>query len=195
MKRFISLLVTLLICLMSFSSFALAETYVPSPDLKTILARLEPHLVLVNKDHKLPENWLDLITLVPTTNSLGEEFLVEENTLKHFEALREELLAEGIQIEIDSAYRSLEEQQEIWDEWSADPELGPEYCEKYLARVGYSEHHTGLAKAVRARSDKVFPAPSGKFPDRDALPVPPWCRSVPAARPAVRSRIPADAPE
>lgn len=145
MKRFISLLVTLLICLMSFSSFALAETYVPSPDLKTILTRLEPHLVLVNKDHKLPENWLDLITLVPTTNSLGEEFLVEENTLKHFEALREELLAEGIQIEIDSAYRSLEEQQEIWDEWSADPELGPEYCEKYLARVGYSEHHTGLA--------------------------------------------------
>lgn len=143
MKRFIILVLCYL--LITNALFAFAEDYVPSPDLKTITARLEPHLTLVNKDHKLPDNWLDLITLVPATNSLGEELLVEENTLAHFQTLREELLLEGIQIELDSAYRSLEEQQAIWDEWLADPELGSEYCEQYLARVGYSEHHTGFA--------------------------------------------------
>jgi D-alanyl-D-alanine carboxypeptidase len=135
MKKVILLILCCL--LVTNSLFAIAESQIPSVP--------NPYLILVNKDHKLPANWLDFVTLTPATNSLGEDFLVEEVTLKHFEALREELLTEGIQIELDSTYRSLEEQQEIWDEWSADPELGPEYCEKYLAHVGYSEHHTGLA--------------------------------------------------
>ena len=139
MKRFISLVLILIIAL----SASLAENYVPSPTVDSKFPN--PYLVLVNKENKLPDNWLDMIILKPAKNFLGEDFLVEEVALEHFNALRNELLDEGIQIELDSTYRSLEEQQEIWDEWLADPELGPEYCEKYLAKVGYSEHHTGLA--------------------------------------------------
>jgi len=142
MKRFISLIVCLLFATISLTAFA--ENYVPSPTIEGKFGP-NPYLVLVNKENKLPDNWLDLIVLKPAQNSLGEDFLVEEITLEHFNMLREELLEEGIQIELDSTYRSLEEQQEIWDYWLADPELGPEYCEKYLAKVGYSEHHTGLA--------------------------------------------------
>lgn len=103
------------------------------------------YLTLVNKQHQLPANWTKLIELESAKNVYDEDFLVEKEALKNFYELRDELLEEGIDIELDSTYRSVEEQQEIWDEWSNDPELGVEYCKKYLAVPGYSEHHTGLA--------------------------------------------------
>ena len=47
---------------------------------------------------------------------------------------------------IESAYRSIEYQQGVWDEMT---ELyGEDYAKKYVAVPGYSEHHTGLAVDV-----------------------------------------------
>lgn len=133
MKQLISLILCILMLAVVANAFAESK---PSPNM---------YIVLVNKDNKLPDGWSEMIVLSHATNSLGEDFLVEAVALEHFNALREELLEKGIQIELDSTYRSLDEQQEIWDEWLIDPEKGPEYCEQYLAKVGYSEHHTGLA--------------------------------------------------
>ena len=93
-------------------------------------------------DILVPDDWLDKIELVEAENSLGEKYLVEKETLAHFEDLRDELLEEGIDIEIDSAYRSVEEQQRIWDEFSV--RYGDKVGE-YVSEPGYSEHHTGLA--------------------------------------------------
>lgn len=103
------------------------------------------YLVLVNKEHQLPEGWLEKIQLEETNNCYGEFFQVEQEALNAFILLHASLLKEGVDIELDSTYRSPEEQQAIWDDWSADPELGEEYCKQYLAVPGYSEHHTGLA--------------------------------------------------
>ena len=104
-----------------------------------------PYLVLVNKTHELPSGWENVVHIDKVENSLGEELKIERRTSEAFERLRSDLLEQGVQIELDSVYRSVDEQQEIWDAWSADPELGEEYCKKYLAVPGYSEHHTGLA--------------------------------------------------
>ena len=104
------------------------------------------YLTLVNKNHKLPDDWLDKIELVETQNSLGTTFQVEKATLQHFEALRERLLKENIDIELDSTYRSVKAQEEIWKEF--EEKYGREYCENYVAVPGYSEHHTGLAVDV-----------------------------------------------
>ena len=103
-------------------------------------------LVLVNKQFALPEDWTDRIELVTASNEIEgdeREFQVEKEALEHFNALRDELLEEGIDIELDSTYRSVERQKEIWDEFEKDQ--GVEYCRKYVAVPGYSEHHTGLA--------------------------------------------------
>ena len=105
----------------------------------------EVYLVLVNKTHPLPDNWESKVQIDRVFNSLGEELQIEHKTYEHYLELRDALLKEGVQIELDSVYRSVSEQQAIWDEWSADPELGEEYCKKYLAVPGFSEHHTGLA--------------------------------------------------
>ena len=53
------------------------------------------------------------------------------------------MLSEGIDIELDSTYRSVQRQEELWAEF--EEKYGLEYCQKYVAVPGYSEHHTGLA--------------------------------------------------
>ena len=73
--------------------------------------------------------------------------------MEQFEALRIKLLEEGVNIELDSTYRSVQRQQEIWDEF--EKEYGIDYCRKYVAIPGYSEHHTGLVVDVCLIKDGV----------------------------------------
>ena len=106
----------------------------------------EDYLILVNKERPIPSDWESRVHIDTVENCYGEEIQIEHRTYAAFKKLREDLLEnDGIQIELDSVYRSVEEQQEIWDYWSADPEKGEEYCKQYLAPPGGSEHHTGLA--------------------------------------------------
>ena len=139
MKKLI-VVVLMLVLLLGIVACKSSDT---SDDLVDQYVEEDPYLTLVNKENKLPEDWLDKIELVTTENSLGEEFQVERVTLECFNYLHDELLMEGVDIELDSTYRSVEEQEELWEEWSK--EYGEEYCQKYLAVPGYSEHHTGLA--------------------------------------------------
>lgn len=101
------------------------------------------YLVLVNKTHKLPGNYEEIVPLVTVKNSLGREFQIEGDTYAHFVQLREALLKQGIQIELDSIYRSVARQQEIVKEFTE--KYGADYVRQYVAVPGYSEHHTGLA--------------------------------------------------
>ena len=101
------------------------------------------YMVLVNKQNKLPDNWEEIIELEDATNFLGETVKVEKKALAKYYELREDLLKDGINIELDSTYRTVARQQEIWDEF--EKEHGLEYTKKYVAVPGTSEHHTGLA--------------------------------------------------
>ena len=111
------------------------------------------YLLLVNKKHKLPDDWVEKVELITARNILGREFLVERKTLEQFEALRIKLLEEGVNIELDSTYRSVQRQQELWEEF--EKEYGIEYCIKYGAIPGYSEHHTGLVVDVCLIKDVI----------------------------------------
>ncbi|MDO5480146.1 MAG: M15 family metallopeptidase [Candidatus Saccharibacteria bacterium] len=102
-----------------------------------------PYLVLVNKQHKLPDNWEDQITLVTSHDPWGDEVIIEETTLKQFEKLQAALLDRGIDIYLDSVYRSVDDQIALWNYF--EQEYGEDYCKQYVAVPGYSEHHTGLA--------------------------------------------------
>lgn len=113
------------------------------------------YLVLVNKDHRLPVDWTDKIELVTAYNFQGEEFKVEKTTLEHFEALRDDLLLEGIDIELDSTYRDIDGQIDVW-EWFRSEGYSDEYCFSHLAIPGFSEHHTGLAIDIGIIKDGVF---------------------------------------
>ncbi len=101
------------------------------------------YLVLVNQDNKLPDNWEEIVELSNTTNSRGAPLQVEKETLQKFNELKDDLAKNGVLMDIDNSYRSVGEQEKLWDEWTK--EYGLDYVKKYVAVPGYSEHHTGLA--------------------------------------------------
>ena len=111
------------------------------------------YMVLVNKTHKLPEDWESVVDLVEAENKYGDTYLVEAKALESFLALRDALLEEGIDIELDSVYRSVAEQQKLWDDWTV--EYGEDYVKATVAPPGFSEHHTGLAIDVCLDVDGV----------------------------------------
>ena len=110
------------------------------------------YLTLVNKDHELPDDWLDQIELVTDFDPWGDEVQIERETLEHFADFSAFLLAEcGIDIRLESVYRSVADQEWLWEEFKN--KYGEEYCQQYVAKPGYSEHHTGLAVDICIAKD------------------------------------------
>ena len=101
------------------------------------------YLILVDKNHLLPDDWESKVQLVSTVNSVGDEVRAEKLAYKQYLKLKAELEEEGIFVELDSAFRSVEEQQEIIDDFTE--KYGSDYAHTYAAEPGTSEHHTGLA--------------------------------------------------
>ena len=101
------------------------------------------YMALVNKQHKLPDNWEDEIEIVSFKNSEDWNVDVEVKAYDAYLALKDDLEKDGIYVDLDSAYRSVAEQQRIVDDFTE--EYGEEYVKLYVAVPGYSEHHTGLA--------------------------------------------------
>ena len=101
------------------------------------------YLALVNKTHALPENWEQVVEITSFKNSEDWDVDVEAKAYDAYLALKDDLEADDVFVDLDSAYRSVEAQQKIVDEFTE--KYGEEYVKKYVAVPGYSEHHTGLA--------------------------------------------------
>ena len=101
------------------------------------------YLALVNKLNPLPDGWEDALETVHMTNSVGDDVEVEKKAYDAYLELKAELEQEGVYVDLDSARRSVAEQQRIMDEFTK--EKGADYAKKTVATPGFSEHHTGLA--------------------------------------------------
>ena len=101
------------------------------------------YMVLVNKLNKLPDDWEDKVETTTFTNTVGDEVEVEKKAYDAYLKLKEDLEKEDIHVNLDSARRSVDAQQEIWDNFTE--QYGAAYTAKTVAKPGYSEHHTGLA--------------------------------------------------
>ncbi|MCQ2530555.1 MAG: M15 family metallopeptidase [Lachnospiraceae bacterium] len=100
------------------------------------------YLVLVNKENLISGDYVNTIQLCDIDNVDGGTYQVEKQTKEAFEELAEALKEKGVEIGVDSAYRSVEQQQEIMDQFIAD--YGEDYARRTVAQPGTSEHHTGL---------------------------------------------------
>ena len=99
--------------------------------------------VLVNKLHKLPSNWEDALETTSFVNTVGDKVEVENKAYTAYKRLKASLEEDGIKVDLDSARRSVKEQQRIMNDFIK--EYGEDYAKKTVAQPGYSEHHTGLA--------------------------------------------------
>ena len=97
------------------------------------------YLILVNPEYPYQEASTDLCS-VGTWE--GEEILYERTAAGALKNLIHEIGGAG-QIVPVSAWRSMAEQQKIWDDSLA--ENGLEFTQNYVAVPGHSEHQTGLA--------------------------------------------------
>ena len=118
------------------------DSAAPAAETATAPDRLDL-LVLVNADHALPEGWEQNLDLVEVTNPKGDTVRLDRLAYDKFLELQQDLANLGVTIELNSGYRSIEEQQAIWDEFMAD--YGEEYVLEFVAVPGHSEHHTGIA--------------------------------------------------
>ena len=101
------------------------------------------YLVLVNEDNRLPEGFEDTVEIISVQNSMGDHYQIEKKTYEAFLRLREDLLKEdGIQTELISVYRTIQQQEETFKRYLN--KFGLEYANQYVAKPGHSEHHTGF---------------------------------------------------
>ena len=113
------------------------------------------YLVLVNEDHRLPDDFEDSVEIISGENVVGRHFQIEKKTYEAFLCLQEDLLKNnGIQIELSSIYRTIQQQENIYQKYLNN--FGLEYAKKYVAKPGHSEHHTGIAIDVGVVLDGKF---------------------------------------
>ena len=110
--------------------------------------------ILVNSDNKIKNNYLEKVTLTKTKDIDNNEIEIEKETFNAYLELKEYLLEKNIEIGLASSYRSVEEQEKIYNSFIT--KYGEEYAKKYVAIPGYSEHHTGLAIDVVIKIDGKF---------------------------------------
>ena len=110
--------------------------------------------ILVNKDNKIKDSYFKRVKLIDITDKDGKPTKIEEETYNNYQQLEKCLLSKNIIIGIDSAYRSIEEQQELYNEFLE--KYGKDYTEQYVALPTTSEHHTGLAIDISIKENGVW---------------------------------------
>lgn len=115
---------------------------------KNIKTITEPdiYLVLVNKEYKLPENYVpSKLELISNEFANENKYLREEARIA-FENLSKDAKELGYRIIAVSTYRDYEYQNKLYNMYVE--EKGIDYADKCSARPGHSEHQTGLAVDV-----------------------------------------------
>ncbi len=101
--------------------------------------------IIVNKYYKVPDDYAptDLVTVD------GQRLREEAATA--FKRMRNDASGQGLKIRAVSGYRTVEYQRGLYNRYlSSDSQ---ENVDRYSARPGYSEHHTGLAVDVFGSTD------------------------------------------
>lgn len=104
--------------------------------------------ILVNKYHKLPDDYEpdDLVYLSYTNG--GYRYQLRKEAALHFEELTEVAKIDNVIFYPFSAYRSFSVQNTLYNNYKRRD--GEEKADTYSARPGFSEHQTGLAIDVRS---------------------------------------------
>ena len=110
----------------------------------------ENFLILVNKEHEVPKDYVpkDLVE-VNVRFSPGtaiQQKMMQKTAAEALEALFDQAQNEGIKLYGVSGYRSYDYQKMLYDRKVSA--VGETEANKYVARPGQSEHHTGLAMDV-----------------------------------------------
>lgn len=111
--------------------------------------------ILLNKQNKIKESYLKKIKLINTKDINNKDVLIEKETYENYLKLKDFLKEKNIEIGISSAYRSIEDQEKIYNEFLE--KYGEEYTKTHVAVPYTSEHHTGLCLDINVKVNGYFP--------------------------------------
>ena len=98
------------------------------------------YIVLVNKNNKCDFENKNLIDIINFDNKIIK---IDKKVYKQYLKLKRKMNKFNYTIDIESSYRSFEEQKNLFYEIASLK--GINHALKYVARPGYSEHQTGFA--------------------------------------------------
>ncbi|MBQ8522639.1 MAG: M15 family metallopeptidase [Clostridia bacterium] len=131
---------------------------------------MDKYLRLVNFENKFSDDMKEgfEFSKIDVNKDMNEnkEF-IETETYEAFKKLQKKLLKKGVKLTLNSAGRTVEEQQEYFDK--IVKEKGIEYAQNEVATPGYSEHHLGLAIDVRIRSSNMLSKLIAKLSNKDII--------------------------
>lgn len=108
-------------------------------------------LVLVNKNRRLPEDYIPKDLEVLDINYAMEEKYVRTEVKEAFESLAKQAKEEGYDIVAVSSFRSYSYQEELYGYYVKTS--GKAYADRCCARPGHSEHQTGLSLDVMGENN------------------------------------------
>lgn len=124
--------------------------------------------VLVNKENPYQLEPNTSISFVYFLDAFQRPCLLEEKTYENFMKMKAYVLEnETINIGVEEGYRSFQEQELKFLELKE--EYGEDYARKYVAKVGTSEHHTGLAIDMTIEVDGTYLNDNYKMEENEHL--------------------------
>lgn len=109
--------------------------------------------MIVNKYNKLSKTFVPP-KLEKIKKCTKEKYYLTKEAKDAFNKLCEASIKDNMGISISSAYRSYDEQEEIYNYYVE--ESGVKYADNFVARPGFSEHQTGLSVDIVSLSSTYF---------------------------------------
>ena len=111
--------------------------------------------MLINKHRYLDEKFEPTdLTTIDSKYAADSGMKASRIAINAFAEMEKAASTEGMELVINSSYRSYQDQVDISDTYLKL--YGQSYVERYVAKPGYSEHQTGLAFDIGSRNSNVF---------------------------------------
>lgn len=105
---------------------------------------------LVNKENGLKSSYEPDDLVKPNVNSIKNDIYLSKCAARNLENMFQDAKEEGINLSLISGYRSSSYQKQLYS--NSLIRRGKEYTQKYVSKANHSEHQTGLAADISAKS-------------------------------------------
>lgn len=132
---------------------------------KYIVTNPESTLVLVNKQRYLPSDYTPPLQSFPQGYAVNAQQKARPEVVDAYVKMQNQLKSEtGLTMYVTSSYRTFDYQQKLFERYAQKD--GVKAAERYSARPGTSEHHTGLAldlETVSGNMTRFGETPQGQW--------------------------------
>lgn len=123
-------------------------------------------ILIVNKTYSLPQDFVPTNTYTKIDKQNYCPTCIDKEAYESFNIMKSDAQALGLNIYIQSGYRSYTLQEELYNKYMESD--GKEAADTYSARPGFSEHQTGLSFDLNSVTDEFANTSEGKWVNENA---------------------------